>query len=115
MIRVPYEDMAFHYIVNHYDYHLEGTCWYNGKIAKFVSEDETDYQLMNDTCPHCGPEDKPMEFCHCENAPDVFCYIEELSFKDRIKYRLRPYTSLWWYLRKWGFQGFFYWDRWYYG
>lgn len=112
-MKIRYEQMKFHYITNHYDYHLEGTCWYNGKIAKFVSEDETDYQTMNDTCPCCKPEGTDdYRDCHCVNAPDVYCYITELSLRERIHYRIKPYTSLLWYIKNYGVRGIGYWSRW---
>ena len=113
-IKIPYEQCQFHYVTNHYDYHLTGTCIYNGRIAKFHAVDDTDYQAMTDTCPHCGPEDKPMEFCHCENAPDLFVEITELDLKDRIKARLYPYYSLVsFYIRNYGIgMGLYYWSRW---
>jgi len=114
MIKIPYEECKFHYITNHYDYHLEGTCIYNGRIAKFTAEDETDYQTMNDTCPHCGTENKPIEYCHCENAPNVYCYITELDLIDRIRARVYPYYTLFnYYIKQFGIrQGIYYWSRW---
>ena len=51
-IRVPYDDMKFHYVTGFYDYPLSGTCIHNGQIALFEGQDETDYQLMNDTNLH---------------------------------------------------------------
>lgn len=113
MIKVPYESMKFHYITNHYDYHLSGTCIHNGRIALFQSQDETDYQTMNDTCPCCkegGTDD--WKDCHCENAPIVYCYITELSLLDRIRYRIKKYTNILYYIRHWGIRGIFYWRRW---
>ena len=115
MIKLPYEEMKFHYITNFYDYPLTGTCIYQGKIALFEASDETDYQLMNDTCPSCGPENKPDEFCHCQNAPDLFYYITVLPFGKRIYYRVQPYLSLLWYVRRYGLLGIKYWKRWYRG
>ena len=116
-IKVPYEDMKFHYITNHYDYHLSGTCVYNGKLAKFQSHDETDYEVMNDTCPYCSGREEDMMKCHCENAPNVFCYITELPLFQRIRYRLYPYYSLIaFYIKNYGIRmGLYYWSRWFYG
>lgn len=118
MNTVPYDDMKFYFVTNHYDYHLSGTCIHNGRIALFESHDETDYQLMNDTCPCCkdgGTDD--YKDCHCENAPNVYCYITELPFLQRIRYRLRPYYSLIaHYIRNYGIRmGLYYWSRWFYG
>lgn len=74
MIKVNYDDMVFHYITRHYDVHWSGTCIYDGKIAEFITHDETDYQHMNDTCPSCyyGALDK---YCHCESFTDLWCEI----------------------------------------
>ena len=115
MIRVPYEEMKFHYITNYYDYPLTGTCIYNGQIALFEANDETDYQKMTDTCPSCGPENKPDEFCDCRNAPDLFYYITTLPWYKRIFYRLEVYYYLLWYPTIYGLQGYYYWDRWFRG
>jgi hypothetical protein len=114
MIKIPYEDMKFHYTINHYDYHLEGTCWYNGKIALYKSIDETDYQTMTDTCPYCSGREEDIMKCHCENAPDVYCYIIELPLWERIFYRIKPYYSLLWFIWNWGSHGIGYWKRWKY-
>ena len=115
MIKVRYEHMKFYYITNHYDFHLEGYCWWEGKLAKFVSRDETDYQTMNDTCPYCSDQTTDMNKCHCQNAPDVFCYIEKLSFRDRIKawYHVNVESKLY-FIRHWGLRGIFYWNNWKY-
>jgi len=112
MIKIRYEDMKFHYTTSHYDYHLAGTCYYNNKLAKYISKDETDYQTMNDTCPCCSVENGDWNQCHCENAPEVYCYITELSLGKRILARLYPYYSLLWYMKNWGLQGRHYWKRW---
>lgn len=111
-IRIPYEQCQFHFVTNHYDYHLTGTCIYNGRIANFQAVDETDYQTMTDTCPYCSGKTEELEKCHCENAPDLFVDITELNLIDRIKARLYPYKSLMTYIRNWGIQGIYYWSRW---
>lgn len=87
MIKVPYEDMEFHYIMSHYDLHWAGTCIYNGKIAEFVTHDDTDYQTMDDTCPCCkvgGSND--YKDCHCTSYVNLWCEIRELSFWQRVKW-----------------------------
>lgn len=116
MITIRYEDMKFHYITHHYDVHWGGTCWYNGKLAKFHTVDKTDYQLMNDTCPSCkdgGTDD--CKDCHCTSYPDLECVIEELSFIDRIKTHISVQWHRTWYIRQWGWRGFGYFNNWYYG
>lgn len=112
MIKIPYEDMKFHYTYSHYDYHLAGTCWYNGKLAFYESLDETDYQTMTNSCPHCSGQTEDMDKCHCENAPLVYCYIYELPLGKRIYYRLKPYYTLLWFIKNYGLQGYHYWKRW---
>lgn len=116
MIRVPYNDMKFHYVENFYDYPLVGTCIYNGQIALFEAKDETDYQLMNDTCPCCkygGTDD--YKDCHCKNAPDLYYYITTLPWHKRVYRRIEVYVKLVRWLKSYGIQGYYYWDRWFRG
>jgi hypothetical protein len=116
MIRVPYNDMKFHYVENFYDYPLVGTCIHNGQIALFESNDETDYQLMNDTCPCCktgGTDD--YKDCHCQNAPELYYYITTLPWHQRIYRRIDVYMKLVMWLKSYGIQGYYYWDRWFRG
>jgi hypothetical protein len=114
-IRVPYENMKFHYVTSHYDYHITGTCIHNGRIALFHTQDETDYEAMTESCPCCKPNGTDdWKDCHCENAPDLYCIITELPFHKRIWYRMRKYFHLLWFLRHWGIQGITYWKRWAY-
>ena len=113
MIKVRYEEMKFHYTTNHYDYHLSGTCIHNGKVALYESSDETDYETMTNTCPCCKENGTDNGHdCHCQNAPDVFCYITELPFHKRVYYRMRKYFQILWFIRHWGINGYYYWRRW---
>ena len=114
MITIPYEQCQFYYVTNHYDYHLCGTCIYNGKVALFQAVDKTDYQKMTDTCPYCNGQSDDMMACHCENAPDLFVEITELPFRKRVYYRIQPYISFFDYIRRWGIRGIYYWARWKY-
>ena len=116
MIKLPYEQMKFHYITNFYDYPLSGTCIYNNRIALFQSSDETDYQTMNDTCPCCkdgGTDD--WKDCHCQNAPDLYYYLTVLPLGKRIYYRLKPYKDLLIYIKNFGISGIGYWSHWFRG
>jgi len=116
MIKLPYEQMKFHYVTNFYDYPLSGSCIYNNRIALFTANDETDYQTMNDTCPCCklnGSDD--YKECHCQNAPDLFYYITTLSLGKRIYHRLKPYYFLLWYIKNYGIKGMSYWNHWFRG
>lgn len=74
MIRVEYEKMIFHHIDVHYDVHWSGTCIYDGKIARFITHDDTDYQTMDQTCPHCYYDADP-KYCHCEAYVDLWCEV----------------------------------------
>ena len=112
---VRYEHMKFHYIESHWDYHQRGLCFHNGKLALFESHDETDYATMTNTCPCCksnGSNDS--KECHCENAPELYCYITELPFHKRIWYRMKPYVDLLWYIKTFQLKGIGYWNRWRY-
>jgi len=116
MIKLPYEQMKFHYVENFYDYPLSGTCIYNNRIALFQCSDETDYQKMNDTCPCCkdgGTDD--WKDCHCKNAPDLYYYLTELSLGKRIYYRLKPYTDLTIWIKNYGLRGIAHWSHWFRG
>jgi len=114
MIRIPYENMKFYYCYSHYDIHLSGICVYNGKLAKYVTYDETDYQTMTDTCPSCGLENKPVEHCHCEAYTDVVCEITELSPLDRLECWFNVHVGMkLWYIKRCGLQGLHYWKNWY--
>jgi len=112
MIKIPYEDMKFYYTKSFYDYNLEGTCLYNGKIALYHSVDETDYQAMTDACHYCSDRTSDPYQCTCENAPNVFCYITELPLSKRIYHRLYAYLIFFWFLKNFGRNGYTYWRRW---
>ena len=113
MIKIRYEEVTFHYITSHYDYHISGSCVYNGKIALFKTIDETDYQTMNDNCPCCraGGTDNWQD-CRCTNAPELYCYITELPFAQRLFYRVKPFYDMLWYIKKFGINGIYYFLRW---
>jgi len=114
MITVPYEEMNFYFCNSHYDIHWSGICIYNGKLAKYRTCDQTDYQTMTDTCPTCGPADQPLIYCHCETYTDVVCDITELTLLERIKCWLDIHVRLrLWYIKEWGLQGIYYWNNWY--
>ena len=88
--------MKFHYVENFYDYPLVGTCIYNGQIALFEANDETDYQKMNDTCPCCKPDGSDdYKECHCEPYPDIHCKLTPLGFIDTIKAICNKYFWSW--------------------
>jgi hypothetical protein len=40
--KIPYNEVKFRWVSNHWDLHLEGTCTYNGKLHRFTTE-EPDY------------------------------------------------------------------------
>lgn len=84
MIEIPYDKMKFHFTTGHYDIHWSGTCIYNGKIAEYFTRDDSDYQLMNDTCPCCSIDGDNYNDCHCESYPDIICVITEIPLYKRI-------------------------------
>jgi hypothetical protein len=115
MIKIPYDECHFHYVTGFYDYPLYGTCIYNGKIALFEAADETDYQKMTDTCPYCSGKSEDLMECHCQNAPDLYYYITLLPWYKRVYHRVHTYTRLIWWLKSYGIQGYYHWDRWFRG
>lgn len=89
MIKLPYDDVNFYYITNHYDLHITGYCLYNGKLAKFDTE--------------------------WDDPKDAECTITELSFYERMKSYLYIHVYLRaWYIYRWGTHGIQFWKRWYY-
>ena len=40
--KIPYSEVKFKWVANHWDLHLKGTCTYNGKLCLFTTE-EPDY------------------------------------------------------------------------
>lgn len=57
--KVPYDDMDFVYVENHYDIHLSGLCRYDGKIHRFLTNDD--------------------------DFDDSHCIILELSYIEKLK------------------------------
>jgi len=35
---IPYEEVAFYWVSSHWDYHLEGICFYNGELCRFKTD-----------------------------------------------------------------------------
>lgn len=64
---IPYDEVDFKFIINHYDLHLSGICRYNGKTCYFKTiEGEYNYE-----------EDEWNE---------SFCEIYKLTFREKWKY-----------------------------
>jgi len=36
--QLKYEDVKFRFVSDHYDIHLNGTCYYNGSLCEFMAE-----------------------------------------------------------------------------
>ena len=89
-IKVPYEEMKFKTVGYSYDYKIRGTCLYNGKIALFRTQDETDYDAMEAACPTCKIGGTGLyDDCTCTTGDELFCYITELTWAERMGYRIQ--------------------------
>lgn len=64
---IPYSDVNFRWVENHWDLHLKGICKYNGKICVFETE-EPDYD-----------EDK-------DEWETPYSKIYELTFLEKLKW-----------------------------
>lgn len=82
---IKYEDMDFVWISNHYDVHWEGLCRVDGKLCKFKTHDETNYEAMKNSCPYCGnDESDDIDTCTCEAYKTLMCEIIPLSVLGKI-------------------------------
>ena len=43
---IPYEEVKFKYVSNHWDVHLKGTCIYNNQVCEFENDYPTDDEPM---------------------------------------------------------------------
>jgi hypothetical protein len=79
-VKVRYEDVKWFFHTAHYDVHWRGYGWYQDKFYSIQTIDETDYDTMTDSCPCCkdGGTDNWKD-CHCENMPELFCELKEMS------------------------------------
>ena len=85
-MKVPYNEMNFVWISNHYDVHWEGICRHEGKLCKFITHDLTDYQKMNDECPYCSDQTEDWNACTCGPYSDLVCDIIPLGLWEKIKW-----------------------------
>lgn len=94
MIKLPYHEVEFYWVTGRHDIAWKGYAIYNNKIYKFYSEDHTDYDAMNDSCPYCSaewPNDLDVRTCHCENYVHVYCYLERLTWREALFVRLSKF------------------------
>lgn len=92
---LPYSEVNFRFVSNHWDVHLRGTCMYNGELCAFENE-EPDYDEEAD------------------EWAEMFVRIYRVGFIDKLKLRWQQFLFEqcvgyhWTYpYRKQG-QGFFY-------
>lgn len=87
---IPYDQMKFVWVTNHYDIHWAGLCRVDGSLCRFETRDETDYQRMNDGCPYCGdPNNDNIDDCSCLPYVDIVCDIYPLTVIEKFKWLCR--------------------------
>jgi hypothetical protein len=64
---LPYNEVKFKFITNHYDYHLDGSCIYENSICKFSCE----YPQWNEDI---------------DDYDEALVNIYKLSFFEKLKY-----------------------------
>lgn len=64
---VNYDKIAFFWISDHWDFHLEGLCFHEGRLCEFKT-------------------------IYPDNYENIFCKIKSLSKKEKIKWLLRKWT-----------------------
>jgi hypothetical protein len=72
---LPYNEVKFRFIRDHWDVHLNGTCMYNGNLCEFEN-----------TSPDYNEE--------LDDWEEMFVKIYKLDFIDKIK----------WYYKQWLFE-----------
>jgi hypothetical protein len=65
---IPYEEVEFNFITNHYDVHLHGTCIYKGDLCEFYTHEHYSYE-----------EDKMIETVS----------IYKLTFLEKMRWELK--------------------------
>ncbi len=73
---VPYRDIKFRYVSDHYDVHLNGTCIYNNSLCEF----ENDY-----------PEPIYNEETDDYDDPEMIVRVYRLSLNQKIKWLYRQW------------------------
>ena len=69
---LPYDEVNFRWISNHYDVHLNGTCIFNGKLCEF----ENEYPDFDE---------------ETEEYEEMFVKIYKLNLIDKIKWRWKQW------------------------
>lgn len=88
---VDYGDMKFEYISNHWDIHLGGLCWYNGKLCRFETVDERDYEcnpLHYEWYEWNGEKHQIEVF---RETGRLYCNIYSMSFVEKFKKQWRRF------------------------
>jgi hypothetical protein len=82
MIPIAYRDINFLWVSSHYDFHHEGICTHDGKVARFACSE--DYPENWGTCEHDDGSDCPL----CDNPP-IVCNVFPLTALGRLKWLIR--------------------------
>lgn len=69
---IPYSEVDFRFISNHYDIHINGTCIYNGKLCVFKC-------------------DIPTYNHETDEYNEIFVNIYRLSFLEKLKWRWKQF------------------------
>lgn len=81
MIEVPYGSVKFVWVSDHYDFHREGICMHQGKLARFT--------CIEDYPPGYGTCGEECEGCpKCEGYP-IVCNIWPLTPIERLRWMRR--------------------------
>ena len=85
MIEKPYKEIDYVWVSSHYDFHREGLCRHEGKLARFtcIEDYPDDYGTCGEDCDGCPK---------CDNPP-IVCNIWPLSPLERVNW-LRRKESL---------------------
>lgn len=83
---IPYDQVQFRWVSNHYDIHWEGYCIHPTiGLSKFITKDLTSYE--DHYCYRCDGELESAE-CDCPDSySDVVCDIYKLNLLEKIKAR----------------------------
>jgi hypothetical protein len=77
LIAIPYKDVDFVWVSNHWDFHREGICRYNGELAQFSCT-----EVYPEGYGSCGED--------CEGCPqcdyEICCWIMPLTWRQKLRW-----------------------------
>lgn len=84
--RVDYDKMKFEFIYDHWDIHLNGLCWYEGKLCWFETFDTREYECN----PlyyiwWTSPEGEKIQWEEYREVGELYCEIYEMTFTEKFK------------------------------